>query len=212
MSLTGIAGVILAAGESSRMGRDKALLPWPPASANAKPSAGPQSTILSSAIQAFLGFCDITIVVAGRNEPALRPVVYACGASIICNPAPERGQFSSMQTGLQEVLNLGRDSAMITLIDRPPPRSETLNALVNAFASREHGVWAIVPEHGGQHGHPILIGREMMEAFLRAPATGNAREVEHANQDRIRYVPVKDAFVRTNIDTPTDYATLQSGI
>jgi len=210
--LTGIAGVILAAGESSRMGRDKALLPWPPASANAKPSAGPQSTILSSAIQAFLGFCDITIVVAGRNEPALRPVVYACGASIICNPAPERGQFSSMQTGLQEVLNLGRDSAMITLIDRPPPRSETLNALVNAFASREHGVWAIVPEHGGQHGHPILIGREMMEAFLRAPATGNAREVEHANQDRIRYVPVKDAFVRTNIDTPTDYATLQSGI
>jgi CTP:molybdopterin cytidylyltransferase MocA len=84
--------------------------------------------------------------------------------------------------------------------------------LVNAFASREHGVWAIVPEHGGQHGHPILIGREMMEAFLRAPATGNAREVEHANQDRIRYVPVKDAFVRTNIDTPTDYATLQSGI
>lgn len=210
--MTGIAGVILAAGESSRMGRDKALLPWPPASANAKPSAGPQSTILSSAIQAFLGFCDITIVVAGRNEPALRPVVYACGASIICNPAPERGQFSSMQTGLQEVLNLGRDSAMITLIDRPPPRSETLNALVNAFASREHGVWAIVPEHGGQHGHPILIGREMMEAFLRAPATGNAREVEHANQDRIRYVPVKDAFVRTNIDTPTDYATLQSGI
>jgi CTP:molybdopterin cytidylyltransferase MocA len=212
MSLTGIAGVILAAGESSRMGRDKALLPWPPASANAKPSAGPQSTILSSAIQAFLGFCDITIVVAGRNEPALRPVVYACGASIICNPAPERGQFSSMQTGLQEVLNLGRDSAMITLIDRPPPRSETLNALVNAFASREHGVWAIVPEHGGQHGHPILIGREMMEAFLRAPATGNAREVEHANQDRIRYVAVNDALVTTNIDTPNEYAMLQSGI
>jgi len=212
MSLTGIAGVILAAGESSRMGRDKALLPWPPASANAKPSAGPQSTILSSAIQAFLEFCDITIVVAGRNEPALRPVVYACGASIICNPAPERGQFSSMQTGLQEVLNLGRDSAMITLVDRPPARSETLNVLGNAFVSREHGVWAIVPEHGGQHGHPILIGREMMEAFLRAPATGNAREVEHANQDRIRYVAVNDALVTTNIDTPNEYSMLQSGI
>jgi len=194
------------------MGRDKALLPWPPASANAKPSAGPQSTILSSAIQAFLVFCDITIVVAGRNEPALRPVVYACGASIICNPAPERGQFSSMQTGLQEVLNLGRDSAMITLIDRPPPRSETLNALVNAFSSREHGVWAIVPECEGKHGHPILIGREMMEAFLRAPASGNAREIEHANQNRIRYLAVNDALVTTNTDTPNDYAMLQSGI
>lgn len=194
------------------MGRDKALLPWPPASANAKPSAGPQSTILSSVIQAFLEFCDITIVVAGRNEPALRPVVYACGASIICNPVPERGQFSSMQTGLQEVLNLGRDSAMITPVDRPPPRSGTLNVLVNAFASREHGVWAIVPEYDGKHGHPILIGREMMEAFLRAPATGNAREIEHANQNRIRYLAVKDALVTTNIDTPNDYATLRSGI
>jgi molybdenum cofactor cytidylyltransferase len=212
MSLPGIAGVILAAGESSRMGRDKALLPWPPASAHTKPSAGPHSTILSSAIQAFLGFCDIAIVVAGRNEPALRPVVYACGASIICNPAPERGQFSSMQTGLQQVLNLGRDSAMITLVDRPPPRSETLNALVNAFASREHGVWAIVPECEGKHGHPILIGREMMEAFLRAPATGNAREIEHANQNKIRYLVVKDALITTNIDTPNDYATLQSAI
>src|ERR1700746_1552241 len=191
------AGVILAAGESSRMGRDKALLPWPPASANVKPSAGPHSTILSSAIQAFLGFCDIAIVVAGRNEPALRPVVYACGASIICNRAPERGQFSSMQPGLQEVLNLGRDSAMITLVDRPPPRSETLNALVNAFVSREHGIWAIVPECEGKHGHPILIGREMIEAFLRAPATGNAREIEHANQNKIRYLAVNDALVTT---------------
>jgi len=212
MILSGIAGVILAAGESSRLGRDKALLPWPPASATAKPSTSPQSTILSSAIRAFLGFCDITIVVAGRNEPALRPVVYACGASIICNPAPERGQFSSMQTGLQEVLNLGRDSAMITLVDRPPARSETLNVLVNAFVSREHGVWAIVPECGEKHGHPILIGREMIEAFLRAPATGNAREIEHANQNRIRYVAVNDALVTTNIDTPNDYAMLQSGI
>jgi molybdenum cofactor cytidylyltransferase len=212
MSLAGIAGVILAAGESSRMGRDKALLPWPPASATAKPSTSPQSTILSSAIRAFLGFCDVTIVVAGRNEPALRPVVYACGASIICNPAPERGQFSSMQTGLQEVLNVGRDSAMITLVDRPPARSETLNVLVNAFVSREHGVWAIVPEYEGKHGHPIVIGREMMEAFLRAPATGNAREIEHANQNKIRYLAVKDALITTNIDTPNDFATLQPGI
>jgi CTP:molybdopterin cytidylyltransferase MocA len=52
----------------------------------------------------------------------------------------------------------------------------------------------------------------MMEAFLRAPATGNAREVEHANQDRIRYVAVNDALVTTNIDTPNEYAMLQSGI
>ena len=140
----------------------------------------------------------------------LRPVVYACGASVIRNPAPERGQFSSLQTGLQEVLNLGRDSAMITLVDRPPPRSQTLSCLVNEFANREHGVWAIVPEFGGRHGHPILIGREMIEALLRTPATGNAREIEHANQSRVRYLPVDDPLVTMNVDTPSDYDSLKS--
>lgn len=201
MDLSGLAGVILAAGESSRMGRDKALLPWPP--------EGP-GTILSSAIQALSAQCDLVIVVAGKNEANLRPVAYAAGAFLVQNPAPERGQFSSLQTGLHEVLNRGRDSAMVTLVDRPPPGAETLARLVDAFAGRDHGIWAVVPEYAGAHGHPILIGREMIEAFLRAPATANAREIEHAKQERISYVPVSDPLVIRNVDTPQDYASLTS--
>ena len=208
MSLRGIAGVILAAGESSRMGRDKALLPWPPpASNNSRPT---ESTILSSAIQAFSEFCDEVLVVAGKNEAALRLVAYAEGASVVPNPAPERGQFSSLQTGLQEVLNRGRDSAMVTLVDRPPPRRETIEQLVTAFMRREHGIWAVVPEHAGKHGHPILVGREMITAFLEAPMTANAREIEHANQKRIQYLAVDDPLVTTNVDTPASYDSLKS--
>ena len=59
-------------------------------------------------------------------------------------------------------------------------------------------------------GHPILAGREMIEAFLRAPATASAREIEHAHQDKIAYVPVNDAFVAINVDTPDEYAALPS--
>src|SRR6266849_263816 len=172
MSL-GLCGVILAAGESSRMGRDKALLPWPPEAPHLSTGSGQapaksakggaaslSGTILSAAIQALSQFCDMVIVVAGKNEPALQQVAYGCGASLVQNPDPERGQFSSLQTGLHEVLSRGRDNAMVTLVDRPPPSAQTLSRLVNAFAGRDHGVWAVVPEYRGKHGHPILVGRE----------------------------------------------------
>ena len=211
MSSGGLCGVILAAGESSRMGRDKALLPWPKADSLLAGGAGfRDGTLLSSAIDALSPHCDMVIVVAGRNEPTLRPVVYGCGAFLVQNPAPERGQFSSLQTGLREVLNRGRDSAMVTLVDRPPPQPETLNNLVAAFASRSHDVSAVIPEYQGKHGHPIVIGREMIEAFLRAAATTNAREVEHANPGQIKYFTVDDPLVTANVDTPEDYRHLGS--
>ncbi len=208
MSTSGLCGVILAAGQSSRMGHDKALLPWP--KTDATNPVRPQSTLLSSSIQALSDDCDLVLVIAGANADNLRPVVYACGADLVVNPAPDRGQFSSLQVGLQEVLNRGRDCAMVTLVDRPPLQPDTLAALVTAFASRPHGIWATVPEYQGVHGHPILIGREMIEEFLRAPVTSNARDVEHANQQRIAYFETADPLVTTNLDTPEAYASLPS--
>lgn len=209
---SGLAGVILAAGASSRMGRDKALLPWPPALLDTPTSgvsaAGTSGTILSCAIEALSQICDLVIVVAGNNEKALEPVAYGGGAFLVRNPDPERGQFSSLQTGLHDVLNRGWGDAMVTLVDRPPASADTLSRLVGEFQKKAHGVWAIVPEYQGKHGHPILIGREMIEAFLRAPATANAREIEHANQERIAYVAVDDPAVAANVDTPEEYAKI----
>jgi molybdenum cofactor cytidylyltransferase len=203
----GMAGVILAAGESTRMGTDKALLSWPPIESHA-----PGGTLLSAAINTLSEFCDLVIVVAGKNEAALRPVIYGCGAFLTPNPNPDLGQFSSLQIGLREVLNQGRDNAMVTLVDRPPPQSQTLQRLMAEFNGRNHSVWSVVPEFQGKHGHPILIGREMIEAFLKAPTTTTARDIEHANQQRILYVPVNDPCVSANIDTPEQYASLQSGL
>ncbi|PYX29167.1 MAG: hypothetical protein DMG80_15025 [Acidobacteria bacterium] len=200
-------GVILAAGESSRMGRDKALLPWPPQSAGT--STG--NTFLSAAISLFSPYVDVILVVAGKNVNDLSPIVYARGASLLVNPDPSRGQFSSLQTGLREVLNRGRDAAMVTLVDRPPVRFETVVILQAEFGQAlKRGMWAVVPEYQGKHGHPILVGREMIEAFLRAPATASAREIEHAHQDKIAYVTVNDPFTTMNVDTPDQYAALPS--
>ena len=81
------------------MGRDKALLPWPPAS--------PSGTLLSASIVALKAFAATVIVVTGKNADNLAPIVSANGAHLVRNPAPERGQFSSMQTGLRAALDHG---------------------------------------------------------------------------------------------------------
>lgn len=190
------AGVILAAGESSRMGRDKALLPWK------------GGTFLSTAIRALQPLTDLVIVVAGANAAALTPIVDAHAAFLVVNPDPAQGQFSSLRIGVQEVLNRGRDAAIITLVDRPAASIATIRRLRDAFLAAGDPVWAVVPEFGGRHGHPIVIGREMITAFLNAPASSSAREVEHSLQSHIQYLGVDDPLVTANINTPDDFQNL----
>ncbi len=194
-------GVILAAGESSRMRRDKALLPWH------------GGTFLSGAIDALKPHVDMVLVVVGKNKDALSYTINSAGAFLVENVHPERGQFSSLQTGLQEVLNRGRDAAIVALVDRPPARVETVELLKEQFlnVSEAENKWAVVPEQKGVHGHPIVVGREMIGAFLKAPASSNARDVEHAVAARIAYVPVTDPYIAANVDTPEDYEHVQHG-
>ena len=194
------AGVILAAGASSRMGRDKALLPWQ------------GGTFLSAAIRALQRETELVIVVAGKNVATLEPVIYSNAAFLVENPHPELGQMSSLQRGVEEVLNRGRDAAIITLVDRPAPRAETIRQVKESFLGAGDQTWAAVPEYGARHGHPIIVGREMIEAFLRVPATSSARDVEHAHQKHILYVPVDDPLVTVNVNTEEDYEKLRQGI
>lgn len=201
-----IAGVVLAAGASSRMGQDKALLPWQ------------DTTFLGAQIQALSLHCDMVLVVAGTNADAVKSEVFSRGAFLVVNHHPETGQFSSLRCGLHEVLNRGRDAAFIALVDRPPASAETLHKLAERF--RELGweperKWAVVPSAvdpavmAERHGHPILINREMIEALLLAPDASNAREVTHHFSSRIEYLRVKDPAVIANINTPDEYEHLR---
>ncbi len=191
------AAVILAAGTSTRMGKDKALLNWH------------GKTFLTAAIESLMPFAQMVIVVGGENSESLKPVVWSQSGYLVTNPEPARGQFSSLRIGLQEVLNRGRDAAIITHVDRPPASPRTIQALQTAFTfHNKDNKWAIVPQYGEKHGHPIIAGREMIEAFLKADPTTTARDVEHAHQERIVYLPVDDANVVANVNTPEEYAAL----
>lgn len=200
-----LCSVILAAGDSTRMGTDKALLPWPPIS----PGHTPAGTFLSGAIQSLSLDTDVVLVVAGRNASSIAPVVYSAGASLVVNPDPDLGQFSSLQVGLREVLNRGRDAAMVTLVDRPPVSEQTVKQLTEAFArALEHFQWGVVPRLLHKHGHPFIAGRELIEAFLQAPHTSNAREIRHRYSEKIVFVEVDDPMTIANINTPADYAAI----
>jgi molybdenum cofactor cytidylyltransferase len=191
--------VILAAGASSRMGRDKALLPWPPGSQS--------SSLLSAAMLALRPLAHCMIVVVGKNEEKLAPIAEAHGAIVVCNPAPERGQFSSLQTGLRGAVDHGCCAAMITPVDCPPLRAASLEALRVAFEqARARGAWAVAPENNGRHGHPLFASRELIEAFLHAPVTSNAREVKRAHTEKFEYVTVPDTLLTADLNTPQEYA------
>ena len=201
-----LCGVILAAGESSRMGTDKALLPWPPPSPDA-PAASHQ-TLLSAAILALESLTRVIVVVAGRNADSIATTVGACGAYMVRNPDPSRGQFSSLQIGLHAALDHNCDSAMITPVDCPPLAPASLALLGQSFQQAlNRNLWAVAPENNGKHGHPLLISRELIVKFTDAPVTSNARDILHAHADRIEYVAVPDDLSRAGMNTPEEYAS-----
>ena len=115
------AGVVLAAGASTRMGQDKALLQY----------GG--RTCLAGAIQLLQNACDFVVVVAGSNVDQVASTVYANSGYLVRNPQPELGQFSSLRLGIQAVLDRGRDTACVTLVDRPPAEPKTLQTLKEHF-------------------------------------------------------------------------------
>jgi molybdenum cofactor cytidylyltransferase len=189
------------------MGTDKAFLPWPPSAAGAAVATG--QTLLSAAIIALQPFTNAVVVVAGKNLSRIAPVAAAYGAISVRNPAPERGQFSSLQTGLREVLARGCDAAMITPVDCPPLNADSLALLSASFGrALPHGLWAVAPENNGKHGHPLLVNCEMIDAILAAPVLSNAREILRAHAGCIEYVPVSDPLARAGLNTPEDYAAL----
>jgi molybdenum cofactor cytidylyltransferase len=189
------------------MGRDKALLPWPPGS----PATG-NRTLLTSSIQALKPFTELVVVVTGKNAENLAWLAAAHGAMIVQNPAPERGQFSSLQVGLHELVARGYDAAMITLVDCPPLSLSSMQKLYAAFEEAlSRGMWAVQPENCGRHGHPLLASRALIDAFLAAPATSNARAVKHQHAQLIESISVPDKLLTVDVNTPEQYAALESG-
>jgi molybdenum cofactor cytidylyltransferase len=188
-----IAGIILAAGASSRMGTPKALLDYR------------GETFLDRLIRVLGAVCDPVIVVLGYHADEIRARVN--GARLVVNPDPSRGQLSSLKTGLAEV-PVDAEGFLFMPVDCPSAELSTVERIVEAFLSTAKPL-LVIPRHEGQRGHPVCARRELITEFLALPAEGQAKEVVHRHADRTHYLDTLDAGVLSDIDDPEAYRVLQ---
>lgn len=189
------AGLILAAGESRRMGSPKALLLYE------------GETFLDRLIRLFSLHCSPVIAVLGAHRDRVRTGIQrAAEALLVENPDFLQGQLSSMQCGLRAV-PAQADGVLFTLVDHPAVRPETLAALAGA-----HGPARLrIPRYGSRRGHPMWFSKSLIAEFLALPATASAREVVTSHADGIAYIPVDDAGILADVDDPAAYAALLNG-
>jgi molybdenum cofactor cytidylyltransferase len=190
-----IAGIILAAGASSRMGGSpKALL-----------LLGGE-TFVERLVRVFAEVASPVIVALGYHADAILPRI-AGKATVVVNAAPERGQFSSLQTALAAV-PADAEGFFFTPVDSPAVALETVKLVVAAFAGRAADTLFVIPRYQGKRGHPVCATRAMAEEMLALPATAQARDVVHEHVARTQYVDVDDPGILTDIDTQEAYQSM----
>jgi molybdenum cofactor cytidylyltransferase len=185
-----IAGIILAAGESRRMGRPKALLDWHGV------------TVLEHMAGLLAEVAEPVIVVVGYHAGEIR--ARGVRATLVANPNPERGMLSSLQSGLDAVPPEA-GAALFTPVDYPAVRPATIRALA-AAAGRAP---LAIPVFEGRRGHPVLIARPLMEELLALPPEARASDVIRRHLDRAILVDVDDRGAVEDIDDPAAYDRLR---
>jgi molybdenum cofactor cytidylyltransferase len=182
--------ILLAAGESRRMGYPKPLL-----------KLGSR-TFIEILAAAMLQSVARLIVVVGAHGDAVRGAIPADPRILVIeNPDFLKGQLSSIKTALPQV-GAEAAGALIHLADHPMVRAETFAAVVDSY-------WRVgkpiaIARHQGRRGHPVLFAREMFVELAAAPEDQGARAVVAADPSRVAYVDVDDPGVLTDLDTPED--------
>ena len=191
-----LAGLILAAGESRRMGEPKALLEL----------AG--ETFLDRLILTLGQSCSPVIVVLGCGHQSIRAGLRrADSATFVLNPDYKRGQLSSLQCGLAAVPPEA-EGVMFTPVDYPVVLASTVTRLARRFEERGPHELLVVPRSEGKGGHPVCAARDLIPEFLALPLDAQARDVIHRHREHTVYVDVEDSGILEDVDDPQAYRRL----
>ena len=193
-----LAVLLLAAGEGSRLGaHPKALL---------RKNGQTLLELFSGAIQEFAP--TENIVVTGFHTGAIASEIRRLNASlahpieVIQNPAPERGQASSVRLGL-ESLKAEFDVLLVALSDQPEIGVREVQELLDAFVQRENGEEIILPIVNGRRGNPVLFSRKSISEILAAPGMV-CREYMDAHPNAVRLMFTSNPAFVMDVDTPED--------
>lgn len=196
-----ISGIVLAAGASTRMGQPKAALPL----------GQMGETVLARVVRTLLeGGVPGVVVVAGAHVDAVRAAMpgHEPRARIIEHTGWQRGQLSSLVSGLDAIDAPLLEAALVTLVDVPLVRASTVAAVIEAWRRTRAPI--VRPALGEQHGHPVIFDRSVFADLRSADLNTGAKAVFALHRDRIVNVEVDDAGAFEDIDTPEDYERLRS--
>jgi molybdenum cofactor cytidylyltransferase len=184
------AAILLAAGESTRMGTPKPLLPWNDA------------TLIEYHVRelAAAGVDDI-VVVLGHVADEVRPRVPP-EARVVVNEAYRDGRASSLRAGAA-ALSEDADPILVLNVDQPRPR-DVLRSLLAAH--RDGGALVTLPVAEGRRGHPPVLARPLLPELRSASEEAQGlRGVIGAHQKAIREADLSAPVVLLDINTPEDY-------
>ena len=194
-----VAGLILAAGESSRMGFPKALLDYR------------GKTFLATLCDLFGQRCSSVIVVLGAHAerisvaqefPPVQGRVDTQHPKFVRNPRYRDGQTTSMQCGLHAVPP-GAEGVLFTLVDHPAISAAAIDALLAPPRPLLR-----VPRYRGRRGHPIWFSSRLIPEYLALPPNGAARDVVRAHAAETEFLDIDDPGIVTDIDDPEAYRVL----
>lgn len=186
-----VSALLLAAGESQRMGRLKQLLPL----------GG--STLIEVVLENLLrSRLQEVIVVLGFGAEEIRPRVEAKGVRVAVNPRYKEGMASSLRVGL-DALDPRAEGILVALADQPFIPPEVIDRLIEAFQGTSKGI--VVPTFQGRRGHPVIFHRRYMEELRSLSGDQGGRELLHRNPEDLLEVEVDCPGVITDIDTLEDY-------
>ena len=186
-----ISAILLAAGESNRMGRPKQLLPFG------------QSTIIEQAIDNLLNSAvSECIVVLGYSAEEVIKTIANKPVKIAINPHYRQGMSTSIITGLNQIDSRAQ-AVMVALGDQPFIDSEPINSLMEAFIANNKGI--AIPVYQGKRGHPVIFNIKYKGELLRLRGDIGGREIIDRHPDDVLEVAVDCEGVCIDIDTMDNY-------
>ena len=192
---------VLAAGASSRMGQAKAALPL----------GTTGDTVVARVVATLLaaGLPSVAVV-AGAHIDAVRAAMprFEPRARVVEHLGWAQGQLSSLLAGLAAVDGPNLEAILVTLVDVPLVRPDSVAAIVHAW--RQSRAPIVRPVDGDRHGHPVIFDRAVFDDLRCADPAVGAKAVFAAHASRRLDVPIKDDGAFVDIDTPTDYQIVQA--
>jgi|SRR4051794_18064157 molybdenum cofactor cytidylyltransferase len=188
-----IVAVILSGGESSRMGRPKALLPI----------EGERF------IERIVGVLKDSraariIVVLGHNADDLRLQIQQLPVEILSNPDYKKGQLSSLQVAIRHLQSdADCDALLVHLVDHPFIDGALVDRMIDQFYSSRKAI--VIPTHQGRRGHPVIFARRLFAELLAAPMDQGAKAVVNAHREETLELATDKHGVTLDIDTPELY-------